>query len=33
MKLQRFKDAMRKRLVTFEDINVYYYVKEVYQNV
>ena len=32
-KLQRFKEAMRKRLVTFEDINVYYYVEEVYKNI
>lgn len=32
MKLQRFKNAMRKRLVSFEDINVYYYVEEVYKN-
>lgn len=32
-KLQRFKDAMRKRLVTFEDINVYYYLEEVYKNI
>lgn len=32
-KLQRFKEAMRKRLVSFEDINCYYYVEEVYQNI
>ena len=32
MKLQRFKEAMRKRLVSFEDINVYYYCEEVYKN-
>lgn len=32
-KLQRFKEAMRKRLVSFEDINVYYYVEEVYKNI
>ncbi|MBO7731615.1 MAG: phage DNA encapsidation protein [Methanobrevibacter sp.] len=31
-KLQRFKEAMRKRLVSFEDINVYYYCEEVYKN-
>lgn len=31
-KLQRFRDAMRKRLVSFEDINVYYYCEEVYKN-
>ena len=33
MKLQRFKEAMRKRLVSFEDINVYYYMEEVYKNI
>ena len=32
MKVQRFKEAMRKRLVSFEDINVYYYCEEVYKN-
>ena len=32
MKLKRFKEAMRKRLVSFEDINVYYYMEEVYKN-
>lgn len=32
MKLQRFKEAFRKRLVSFEDINVYYYLEEVYKN-
>lgn len=32
MKLQRFKNAMRKRLVSFEDINVYYYIEEAYKN-
>ena len=32
MKFQRFKTAMRKRLVSFEDINVYYYMEEVYKN-
>ena len=31
-KLQRFKDSMRKRSVSFEDINVYYYMEEVYKN-
>lgn len=31
-KLQRFKNAMRKRSVSFEDINVYYYMEEVYKN-
>lgn len=33
MKLQRFKEAVRKRLVSFEDINVYYYIEEVYKNI
>lgn len=33
LKLQRFKEAMRKRLITFEDINVYYYLEEVYKNI
>ena len=32
MKLKRYKEAMRKGLVTFEDINVYYYMEEVYKN-
>ena len=32
-KLQRFKDEMRKRCVSFEDINVYYYMEEVYKNI
>lgn len=31
-KLQRFKNSMRKRSVSFEDINVYYYMEEVYKN-
>ena len=31
-KLQRYKEAMRKRNVLFEDINVYYYMEEVYKN-
>lgn len=31
--LQRFKEAMRKRLTTFEDINVYYFMEEVYSNI
>ena len=31
-KLQRFKESMRKRSVSFEDINVYYYCEEVYKN-
>lgn len=33
MKLQRYKEAMRKRQVSFEDINVYYYMEEVYKNI
>lgn len=33
MKLQRFKEAVRRRLVSFEDINVYYYVEEIYKNI
>ena len=33
MKLQRFKESMRKRSVSFEDINVYYYMEEVYKNI
>ena len=32
MKFKRFKDAVRKRDVSFEDINVYYYIEEVYKN-
>ena len=32
LKLQRFKNAMRKRMVSFEDINVYYYIEEAYKN-
>ena len=32
LKLQRFKNAMRKRMVSFEDINVYYYIEEAYNN-
>ncbi|MBO7043011.1 phage DNA encapsidation protein [bacterium] len=31
-RLQRFKDAMRKSVVAFEDINVYYYCVEVFKN-
>ena len=33
MKVQRFKESMRKRLVSFEDINVYYYMEEVYKQI
>ena len=32
-KLQRFKESMRKRAISFEDINVYYYMEEVYKNI
>ena len=32
-KLQRFKESLRKRCVSFEDINVYYYIEEVYKNI
>ena len=31
-KLQRFKESMRKRSVSFEDVNVYYYCEEIYLN-
>ena len=31
-KLRRFKDSMRRNLVSFEDINVYYYMIEIYKN-
>ena len=31
--LQRFKDAMRKRLVTFGDVNAYYYIAEIYKHI
>jgi len=33
IKLQRFKEAIRKRTISFEDINVYYYVEEVFRNI
>ena len=33
MRLKRFKEAMAKRMVSFEDINVYYYMEEVYKNI
>lgn len=33
MKLQRFKEALRKRMVSFEDINVYYYIEEAYKSI
>ena len=31
-KLQRFKNSFRKRLVSFKDINVYYFIEEIYKN-
>ena len=31
-RLRRFKDSMRKNLVSYEDINVYYYMIEIYKN-
>lgn len=33
MRLKRFKESMAKRMVSFEDINVYYYMEEVYKNI
>lgn len=32
-KLKRFKESFRKRLVVFEDINVYYFIEEIYKNI
>lgn len=32
MRLQRYKEAFRKRMVSFENINVYYYLEEIYKN-
>ena len=32
MRLQRYKEAFRKRLVSFDNINVYYYLEEIYKN-
>ena len=32
-KLQKFKEAMRKRTISFDDINVYYYCEEVFKNI
>ena len=32
MRLRRFKESMAKRMVSFEDVNVYYYMEEVYKN-
>ena len=33
MKIQRFKEAFRKRAVAFEDINCYYFIEEIYKNI
>ena len=33
MKLQKFKDAFRKRQIAFEDINCYYFIEEIYKNI
>lgn len=33
MMLQRFKDAFRKRAITFENINIYYYLEELYKSI
>ena len=33
MRLKRFKESMAKRMVSFEDVNVYYYMEEVYKNI
>lgn len=33
MRLQRFKEAFRERKVAFEDINVYYFIEEIYKNI
>lgn len=33
MMLQRFKEAFRKRAVSFDNINVYYYLEEIYKNI
>lgn len=32
-RLQRFKEGIRKRLVVFKDINVYYFIEEIYKNI
>ena len=32
-KLADFKKAIRKRLVSFQDINVYYFIEEVFKNI
>lgn len=33
LRLSRFKESIRKRSITYEDINVYYYIEEVYKNI
>lgn len=33
MRLQKFKDAFRNRKIAFEDINVYYFIEEIYKNI
>ena len=33
LRLQKFKDAFRKRLVVFYDINCYYLIEEIYKNI
>lgn len=32
-KLQRFKEAIRKRSVVFKDVNVYYFIEEIYKSI
>ena len=32
MMFQRFKEAFRKRTISFEDINCYYFIEEIYKN-
>ena len=33
LKLQRFKESFRKREIEFADINVYYFIEEIYKNI
>ena len=33
LKIQKFKESFRKRAVVFEDINVYYFIEEIYKNI
>ena len=33
LRLQRFKESFRERKVAFEDINVYYFIEEIYKNI